>query len=152
MKTRFESSRWHTVLPPVGLLVALALTLAAVASADPWPVLRSGMWEYQRTMVRSDQPGKPIVVTKRKCGNPTEDMKRQNAQLTAAGCRFSPVRKAGNTYTYTAQCSMAGLQVQSRSTLTVENPGAYRLFVESREGGATSKETLIARRVGDCAK
>ena len=79
-------------------------------------------------------------------------MKRQNARLTAAGCRFSPVRRAGNVYTYTAQCSMAGIQVQSRSTLTVENPGAYRLFVESREGGGTSKETLIARRVGDCAK
>ena len=47
---------------------------------------------------------------------------------------------------------MAGMQVQSRSTLTVESPDAYRLYVESREGGATSKETLIARRVGDCAK
>ena len=103
-------------------------------------------------MVRSSQPGKPVVITKRKCGNPAEDMKRQNAQLTAAGCRFSPVRQAGNTYTFTAQCSMAGMQVQSRSTLTVEGPGAYRLFVESREGGGTSKETLVARRVGDCAK
>ena len=125
---------------------------AAAAFADPWPTLRPGMWEYRRTMVRSEQPGKPIVLTKRRCGNPTEDMKRQSAQLTAAGCRFSPVRKAGNVYTYGAQCSMAGMQVQSRSTLTVESPDAYRLFVESREGGGTSKETLVARRVGDCAK
>ena len=152
MKRSSESSRWNVVLPAAGLVAALALTLAAVASADPWPTLRSGMWEYRRTMVRSDQPGKPIVITKRKCGNPAEDMKRQNAQLTAAGCRFSPVRKTGNVYTYTAQCSMAGMQVQSRSTLTVESPNAYRLFVESREGGGTSKETLVARRVGDCAK
>ena len=125
---------------------------AQVALADPWPTLRSGMWEYKRTMVRSDRPGKPIVITKRKCGNPAEDMKRQNAQFTAAGCQCSPVRQVGNTYTFTTQCSMAGMRVQSRSTLTVENPGAYRLFVESREGGGTSKETLIARRVGDCAK
>jgi len=152
MKQRFESSRWIGVLPAAGLAAVLALTLAAVAFADPWPTLRSGMWEYQRTMVRSAQPGKPIVVTKRKCGNPAEDMKRQNAQLTAAGCRFSPVRKAGNVYTFTSQCSMAGIQVQSRSTLTVESPDAYHLFVESREGGETSKETLIARRMGDCAK
>jgi hypothetical protein len=152
MKRSSESSRWNVVLPLTALVAALAMMFVAVAFADPWPTLRSGMWEYKRTMVRSDQPGKPMVITKRKCGNPTEDMKRQNAQLTAAGCRFSPVRKAGNVYTYTAQCSMAGIQVQSRSTLTVENSGAYRLLVESREDGVTSKETLIARRVGDCAK
>jgi hypothetical protein len=152
MKRILESSRWNVVLPAVTLVAALALACAAVAFADEWPTLRSGMWEYKRTMVRSDQPGKPIVVTRRKCGNPAADMKRQNAQLTAAGCRFSPVGKAGNVYTFTAQCSTAGIQVQSRSTLTVENPGAYRLFVESHEGGVTSKETLIARRVGDCAK
>jgi hypothetical protein len=151
MMRNSESSRWSVVLTVVAL-AALAATFAAVASADPWPTLRPGMWEYKRTVARSDQPGKPIVITKRKCGNPAEDMKRQNAQLTAAGCQFSPIRQAGNTYTYTARCSMAGLQVQSKSTLTVESPGAYRLFVESREGGATSKETLIARRVGDCAK
>jgi hypothetical protein len=152
MKRSSESSRWFVVLTVVALVAALATTLAGVASADPWPTLRPGMWEYQRTMVRSNQPGKPTVITKRKCGNPTEDMKRQNAQLTAAGCRFSPVRKTGNVYTYTAQCSMAGIQVQSKSTLTVESPDAYRLFVESREGGGTSKETLIARRVGECAR
>jgi hypothetical protein len=152
MKQSCASRRWPAALPVAALAVALATTLAAVAFADPWPTLRSGMWEFQRTMVRSNQPGKPLVVTKRKCGNPAEDMKRQNAQLTRAGCRFSPVRQAGNTYVFTAQCSMAGLQVQSKSTLTVENPGAYRLVVESREGGVASKETLIARRVGDCAK
>ena len=147
-----ESSRWSVVLTVVALAAALAVAFAAVASADPWPTLRSGTWEYKRTMVRSDQPGKPIVVTKRKCGNPAEDMKRQNAQLTAAGCRFSPVRQAGNTYTYSARCSIGGVQMESRSTLTVESPGAYRLLVQSREGGATSQETLVARRVGDCAK
>jgi hypothetical protein len=152
MMRNFEPRRWHSVLAVVVVVAALAATFAAVASADPWPTLRPGTWEYKRTVVRSDQPGKPIIVTKRKCGNPAEDMKRQNARLAAAGCQFSPVRQAGNTYTYTARCSMAGIKVQSRSTLTVENPGAYRLFVESREGGATSKETLIARRVGDCAK
>ena len=152
MKRSFESPSWFVVLPVVALAAVLAMTFATVVFADPWPTLRPGMWEYQRTMVRSDHPGKPIVVTKRKCGSPTEDMKRQNAQFTAAGCQCSPVRRAGNTYTFTAQCSMAGMQVQSRSTLTVESPVAYRLYVESREGGATSKETLIARRVGDCAK
>jgi hypothetical protein len=152
MERSFESSRWLAVFAVVVLGAALAMTFAAVAFADPWPTLRSGMWEYKRTMVRSDEPGKPVVITKRKCGNPAEDMKRQNAKLTAVGCQFSPVRQAGNTYTFTAQCSMAGIQVQSRSTLTVENPGAYRLFVESREGGGMSKETLIARRVGDCAR
>ena len=152
MKRIFGSPRWFVVLPTVALVAVLAMTLAAVVFAGSWPTLRSGMWEYKRTMVRSDQPGKPIVITKRKCGNPAEDMKRQNAQFTAAGCQCSPVRQAGNTYTFTTQCSMAGMQVQSRSTLTVESPDAYRLYVESREGGATSKETLIARRVGDCAK
>jgi hypothetical protein len=45
---------------------------------------------------------------------------------------------------------MAGLAVESKSVLRFENDGAYRLDVESKEGGVASREVLITRRIGDC--
>jgi hypothetical protein len=138
-----------TMHPLSAAAIALAATLGAgAAAADELPAFRKGMWEYDRTMERGGAPKQTVKA--KKCINPTEDMNRQRAMLSQSGCKFSPIAKSGSTYTYTAQCTMAGLTVESKSVLRFESEGAYRLDVESKEVGVASKEVLIARRVGDC--
>jgi hypothetical protein len=140
-----------TRYPLSAAAIVLAGTLgvgAGAAAADELPTFRKGMWEYDRTMERGGGPKQ--TVRAKKCINPTEDIGRQRAMLSQSGCKFSPIAKSGNTYTYTAQCTMAGVAVESKSALRFENDGAYRLDVESKEGGVASSEVLIARRVGDC--
>ena len=133
------------------LAAALAATGAfapGTAAADELPAFRKGLWEYDRTMERGGGPKQSVKA--RQCVDPTEDMNRQRAMLSQSGCKFSPIARNGNVYTYSARCTMAGLTVESRSALKLESDAAYRLEVESSEGGIASREVLIARRVGDC--
>jgi len=42
----------------------------------------------------------------KKCTSPNGDMRWQNAMLEKAGCRFSSMKKYGNIYTFTVECTM----------------------------------------------
>jgi len=62
-------------------------------------------------------------------------MNKLNATLEKSGCRFSPVKKSGNVYTYTADCSMKmpnGATMNSRSTsvLTVAGESSYKIEID----------------------
>ena len=136
----------------VASVTALLLSTLACGPvlADDLPALRQGMWKYQRTV-----GGKMIEATK--CTNPTEDMKTMNAKLEKSGCRFTPVKKSGNVYTYTADCSMkmpTGATMNSRSTsvMTVGSESSYKIDIDVVTDGQASKETLVAQRTGDCPK
>ena len=118
--------------------------------ADDLPALRQGLWKFERTVA-----GKKIESTK--CKSPAEDMKKMNATLEKSGCRFSPAKKSGNVYTYTADCSMkmpTGATMSSRSTsvMTVASESSYRIEIDVVTDGQASKELLVATRVGDCPK
>ena len=130
--------------------ILISTLASAPVLADDLPALRQGLWKFQRTV-----SGKQIEATK--CTSPTEDMKTMSAKLEKSGCRMSPVKKSGNVYTYTADCSMkmpTGATLNSRSTsvLTVESDSIYRLEVDSVTDGQASKERLVAKRIGDCTK
>jgi len=136
------------------IATATAILMSALACgpvlADDLPAFRQGLWKFQRTV-----GGKKIETTK--CTSPTEDMKTMNAKLEKSGCRFSPVKKTGNVYTYTADCSMkmpSGATMTSRSTsvMTVVSDSSYRIEVDAVTDGQASKELLVAQRVGDCTK
>jgi len=133
---------------------ATAILISTLVSgpvlADELPALRQGLWNYQRTV-----NGEKIETTK--CTSPTEDMKKMSAKLEKSGCRLSPVKKSGNVFTYTADCSMkmptgATLNSRSSSVLTLESDSSYRLEVDAVTEGQASKERLVAKRVGDCTK
>jgi hypothetical protein len=111
-------------------------------------MFRQGLWEFQRTV------GTQKTVNK-KCTSPNEDMKRQNTMLEKAGCRFSPLKESGKTFTFTAECTLKGLSGGSMtnrttSVITVESDRAYQVRVEGTTNGQSTKELLVARRVGDC--
>jgi len=145
-------SYWHREKMFVATVTAILLSTLASGPvlADDLPALRQGMWKFERTV-----GGEKIESTK--CASPTENMKSMNAKLEKSGCRFSPVKKSGNVYTYTADCSMkmpTGATMSSRSTsvMTVAGDSSYKIDIDAVTDGQASKEQLVAKRVGDCTK
>ena len=141
--------RAERTMRPIVLIAALCSAGSAAASEE-WPALRHGMWEFSRSIETVGKGGKPQTVQSRNCVSPTEDMKRQNETLSRAGCKFSPLARAGNVYTYSAVCKMPGVAGTSKSVLTVDGDGAYTIRVDSDFGGEATRELLQARRTGDC--
>jgi hypothetical protein len=139
-------------IPILLFVTALLFTRASSGAPGEWPNLRPGSWEFTRTIRSAHTGGKPQVVKATRCTDPVADMRQQNARLSKAGCTFSPMVRRGNTYTFTSQCKIAGMEARSKSTLTVESPTAYRLHVDTVEDGTAGQEDLVARRVGDCRK
>jgi len=135
-----------------GLLLAVMLSAGTAIAAEDWPVLRHGLWEFNRTMESAGKGGPAKSVQARQCVNPTDDMKRQREMLGKSGCRFSPISRSGNVYTYSATCTMQGLSGTSKSALTVVSDSAYTLRVESDFGGEATRELLQAKRLGDCTR
>jgi hypothetical protein len=120
-----------------------------VAYPDDLPTFRKGRWEFIRTTDVAGSQGKPQVITYKKCTNPTEDMKKQNEMLKKT-CKFSPVTKRGNTYTFTWDCNTQGVSMQGKTVITAESESAYTVNIETRQGKQVTKETLRARRIGEC--
>jgi uncharacterized protein DUF3617 len=128
--------------------VALVLTcLAMTAMAGDPPVFRKGLWEFNRTVDAGG--GQPLTMKMQECIDPTEDMKKQNLSAAQIGCKSSSSRN-GDKYNVTADCVIQGVAMESKSVITVESDSAYRIDVETLAGGKTTKELLVARRVGDC--
>ncbi len=138
------------VLLIASLLACLALAPSSATAADDWPVLRQGLWRFDRT-IEGMGPA-PRKVSRTECIDPTANFRRQQEQLGRAGCTFTPLTRRGDEYRYGTTCRMAGTSTTSESVLTVEGPEAYTLRVSSQVDGQPTKEVLVARRVGDCAK
>ena len=131
-------------------VVSLVVFCGIVIASDDLPAFRQGMWKLTRTVA-----GK--LVETHRCTNPGDDMKRQNAMLQKAGCTFSPVRRSGNTYTFDTDCALngprgGGMTSHTTTVMIVEGDSAYRLEVTGTQDGAPMKETLVARRDGDCVR
>lgn len=138
-------NRWPT------LVIILCVTaLPCIAVADDLPALRKGMWEFNRSVEDSKAPGKPMKMTNKQCVDPTAEMKKKNAALAKQGCKFSPAVRKGNTYSIGSDCQIQGVSMQARSVMSVESDSAYKVDVTSTAGARSTKETLVAKRVGDC--
>jgi len=132
--------------PLIGLLLA-ALALPALA-ADELPVFRAGLWEFKRSVDGGD--GKPVTLTNQKCTNPTEDMQKKTESMMTAGCKSTPISKRGNLYSFSLKCKIQGVDIQSRSVITVESDSSYKVDAESKQGDKSTREQLAARRIGNC--
>jgi hypothetical protein len=133
-------------------LFLLTLCLASVSStaafADDLPTFKKGQWHYDRSVLMGTG-GQPMVMQLDKCSDPTAEFKATNAK-TASVCKFVPVTKAGNIYTFTADCTTPNGRVVSKSELTPAGEEAYSLKVTSETGGSKVTEELKAKRTGDC--
>lgn len=151
LHTTSATRHFCSVRGRLALLLA-AILAAGTAAADDWPALRPGMWEFNRTVETPGAPGKSQTMQSRKCTNPGDDMKKQNAMLTRSGCRISPVIRAGSTYTWSAECKLQGASGTSKSVLSADGDSAYAIRVESDFGGEPTRELLRATRVADCPR
>jgi len=133
------------------ITLASALAITAQAFAQEWPSLRHGMWDITRTM-QAPGGGAPKTVTAKRCMDPAADWQRQNAQLTQAGCTFTPIKRSGSTYTFSSSCNVMGVSSTTTTTIVVESDSAYTLTVEGKTDGEPTKEVMKAKRIGDCAK
>lgn len=131
--------------------IILAAAAPAPLSAQQWPVLKQGMWEFTRTM-QEPGGGAPRTITSKRCLDPSADMQRQNATMVKAGCTISAPARSGNTYTFTSSCNMRGMASKMKSTIVVESDSAYTLSVEGTTGGEPVREVMKARRIGDCSR
>jgi hypothetical protein len=141
---------------PQGLRPHCVLVLVTLLTAAPWaaradevPLLRQGLWEFQRTAGVNK-----FAATE--CIDPSEDLRRQHTALEKMGCKLSPALRAGSTYTYTADCSVklpsGVVTFSTTSVLTAESDTAYRIENRLTRQGATSNESITAQRVADCAR
>jgi len=136
-------------LVAVALLTTIAASTPATA-ADDWPVLRQGRWQFDRT-IEGMGPA-PQKISRTECIDPTANLRRQQEQLAKSGCTFTPVTRRGDEYRYGATCRMGKMSTRSESVLTVHGTDAYTLRVSSTVDGESTKEVLVAKRVGDCGK
>ena len=134
----------------IPIVACVALLGHAAAVAEDWPALRQGRWQFDRTI--EGMGPSPQKVSRTECIDPTANFRRQQEQLTKAGCTFTPLNRRGNEYRYAATCRMAGTSTESESVMTVQGPDAYTLRVSSTVGGKATREVLVAKRLGDCAK
>ncbi|MGH8264383.1 MAG: DUF3617 domain-containing protein [Steroidobacterales bacterium] len=149
MKTR-NSNRRRSVRRLLG--IALALTAAArFVGAEDLPTFQPGLWTFTINIVTQGST-LPHTQTMRRCANPSEDVRKKWQALALETCKFSPVSHSGNHYSYSSTCQKEGMQLSLKATITVESEQAYRVDTESRTNNQVRKETLIAKREGDCAK
>jgi len=131
-------------------MLAGAQLFADAARGEEPPAFRQGLWQFDRTV------GGQKLQT-RECTSPTEELKRQNALLSKGGCKLTPTQRSGDAYTFTAECTIntpnsASVSARSTSVMTVDGDSAYQVEITTTGAGTSTRELLIARRIGDCAR
>lgn len=135
---------------PAALLLAALLTPASTLSSEDLPALRKGMWELNRTLAGQGADGKDVQMSSKRCLDPWNSMNAMKAALAKQGCKAAPASVKGNVRTSVTECPVQGATVRSESVMTITSDSAYTVGITTTGGGKASRETLVARRVGDC--
>jgi hypothetical protein len=140
----------HPLANALASAALAALIVAAPAQGEEPPAFRHGLWQFDRTVGGQK-------IERRECTNPTDELKRQNTLLTKGGCSLTPIQRSGNSYTFSAECTVntpgaASVSARSTSVMTVESDSAYKVEITTTGAGTSTQEMLIARRIGDCSK
>ena len=147
--------QWTVVA--LSVLLCTALEFSYAVATDELPTLREGLWEYQRTLQRSDEDWSPKDTTVRECGSPTTVLEQQHTVYRKLGCAIATTRVTESTYQVTADCPTKNdIKTKSRGVTTFDGDSAYTSVIDS-EGAVAGKpvkfvERLSAKRVGDCEK
>ena len=147
MKVRSPSNAIATTVRFV--LAASVLATATAVGAEDLPQFQPGLWEFKRTIEELKQGVKPPPLNLQECVDPTASLKKHKE---TPGCKFSPITKSGDSYSFTADCQTDRGRLRSKNVITVETDSAYRLRVESQAGEQQWTELLVARRIGECQK
>ena len=116
--------------------------------------MRSGLWKFERTLETNGEPtnrlqtsGLLIDREMTRCVNPTQALKLEFAPLQFGGCRAKDLRKTDDHYVFEKICSGAA---PIKTEIDVEGDSAYSEVNEGNIGKMSTRETLVAHRIGDC--
>lgn len=143
------ASRIRVSIGSALLVLVLASVLgvsASLAPGDEAPTFRKGMWEFEKTLLIN---GKEITKKVSQCTDPTNEINGTLTPMNLGNCKSSPAQRRGNQYKISTNCGPGN---DSHIVINVESDSKYTEVNEGALGKTTSKETTIARRVGDCKK
>jgi hypothetical protein len=141
-----------------GLAIAAAATALFAATpaclAYDGPTFRSGLWKFERTLEtdgevtnRLQTSGIPIAREMTRCVNPTSAMKAQFTPHVFGACKPKNFRKTDGGYVFQKFCG-SGAPIETQ--IDAKGDSAYTEINQGNIGKISSKETVIAQRVGDC--
>jgi hypothetical protein len=160
---RQKPSRCEGKSSPVGrrrvLVIAAAVALFAATPAclaHEGPTFRSGLWKFERTLEtdgketnRLQTSGLPIAREMTRCVDPTSAMKAAFAPNAFGVCKTKDVRKTDGGYVFQKICGrLAPIETQ----IDVKSDSAYTEINQGNMGKISSKEIVVAQRVGDCLR
>ena len=152
--------RCESIARPANLRTGLALAAAAIALvaatpaclADDAPTFRGGLWKFERTLETDGQVtnrlqdnGLPIRQEITRCVNPTSAVKAEFTPFEA--CKPQDLQKTDGGYALQRIC---GGSSPIKTQIDVKSGSAYTAINEGNIGKMSTKETVVARRVGDC--
>jgi hypothetical protein len=137
-------------------LLALLIALGGAPAADDAIAgLKPGMWQYHREVPDPSKPGQTMTLDRTECEDPAEALRQQREKLEKGGCKFGEAKREGDASTRHAECSIQGAKVKI-TNLTVRTADGYRSTIDSEfqqgDTSVTQRETVTAKRLGDCKK
>jgi hypothetical protein len=140
-----------------GLAIAGSIALVAATPAGfayDGPTFRSGLWKFERSLEtdgrttdRFQNNGLPIKREMTRCVNPTAAVKAEFTPV--AGCQPKDLQKVEGRYVVERIC---GGYSPIKTVIDVKSDSAYTEINEGNIGKMSSKETVVAQRIGDCPR
>ena len=138
------------------LLAAGLLVVPSPADAKDPPRFRPGLWQFDRTLeVNGTQTDRRLTSNllikprETRCVDPTDSLKTWSRPLFLGTCRVTRSQPSNNEYVSLTSC---GTGSPVRSELKVESDTAYTQIYEGKIGADTTKDIIVARRIGDCRR
>ena len=146
---------------PVPRRVMLAIATACVlfgASSESFayddPTFRPGLGKLERTLETNGKPtdrrqpsGLLVARHTTRCVNPTNALKAELTPLEVGACSVSDLHKTADGYVFEKVCRGA---TPIKTEINVKSDSAYTEINEGQMGKISTKETVVAQRVGDC--
>jgi len=134
----------------IAALAALLATMSAVSAYDG-PVLRGGLWKFERTLETNGKSSDLLQISgfareTTRCVNPSRVL-RYEVTSRLGFCPARDIRKTDDTYVFQKTCRGTS---PIRTEINVRGDSDYTEINEGKTGKIAAKETLVAHRVGDC--
>jgi len=135
--------------------IALFAAMPACLAYDG-PTFRSGLWKFERTLEVDGKPtnrlptsGLSIDREMTRCVDPTSALKAEFTPSHFGACKTKDVRKTDGGYVFQRACE-SGVPIETQ--IDVKNDSAYTEINQGSIGKISTKETVVAQRVGDCER
>jgi hypothetical protein len=145
-------NRW-TPLCVLIAVAASALCSPAAAKTDQFegPRFRKGVWHFVRKIEQVHKLSHANVLLAQqestRCVDPTLAMVHTFTSPDVGSCRSEKPQIRAGQYIFPMRCDFMG---PVRTEITVESDARYTEVNELVTGDFPRKETVVARRVGDC--